>query len=737
MAKLNSGNPYSLSEIFTGENDKIVIPDLQRDYCWGNPFTEGASESLVTSFMESLVHLDRKTDITMGLIYGFYDELTPYHLQLCDGQQRLTTLFLIIGMMNRRLEDNRFRDILISNFELHEDDGEPHLLYGIRESSLYFLSDLTTRFFLVPSIATEDIEDQHWFLNSYKQDSTILSILIAIRSIEKCLDAYLEPNELPVFGDFLLNHLKFLFYDMNNRQNGEETFVVINTTGEPLSANQNLKPLVIMENPDYVRIDNVTGEKFSTSKDWEEMETWFWQHRHRNNVDTANEGMLAFLHCVRVLSCVSERDWFNVIEVIGDKFPVKEVSMECIWDWFCAYKRIVETDFSRLHSSNISYPNTQVHYTQKDLYSLLPTMLYCKKFPNATDISLQRIYHLFYNMSRYRTTTRSSQKDSVNVPAYRACRLVEELMSDDILSILKIDAFDVDEEIGKLRFLQFFSDDSDARMEVEQLFSQAESWSVYNGRIATLINWSTVLNDEQKFDAKVSIDEFKLLFQRVKCLFYEKSNLNPLRRALLAYGVKHYPMSIGQTNRTLCAGEEWRKLFEYGDPKLQSFVREADVDTLISEFEDQTSPYYLLIKNGKYLDFSQNHRIRIHALGVIELMEKEKASADFILFHRGVAFRKTMVNMNAWHGFWAWSNDEFTVFYAMSARYNLTLDMQILESGYRIVAWLDRRPVKKTLPTIMLQELGFVEEEGQWAYHIINDPNIAKQTFINFTESLS
>ena len=40
MNKLISGNTYSLKEIFSGENDKIIIPDLQRDYCWGNPYSK-------------------------------------------------------------------------------------------------------------------------------------------------------------------------------------------------------------------------------------------------------------------------------------------------------------------------------------------------------------------------------------------------------------------------------------------------------------------------------------------------------------------------------------------------------------------------------------------------------------------------------------------------------------------------------------------------------------------------
>ena len=33
--KFTSGNEYCIRELF-GDNTKIIIPDLQRDYCWGD-----------------------------------------------------------------------------------------------------------------------------------------------------------------------------------------------------------------------------------------------------------------------------------------------------------------------------------------------------------------------------------------------------------------------------------------------------------------------------------------------------------------------------------------------------------------------------------------------------------------------------------------------------------------------------------------------------------------------------
>ena len=120
--KLESGQEYTLKQLFNGKN-KIVIPDLQRDYCWGNNVwnEQGKKESeLVSGFIENLFELKTNAIQTLGLIYGY--ESPKHHIQLCDGQQRITTLFLLIGLINRRVQDNKFQAYLISNEELNKDD---------------------------------------------------------------------------------------------------------------------------------------------------------------------------------------------------------------------------------------------------------------------------------------------------------------------------------------------------------------------------------------------------------------------------------------------------------------------------------------------------------------------------------------------------------------------------------------------------------------------------------------
>lgn len=71
--------------------ERIVIPMIQRDYAQGRESAE--VKRVRERFLEALVQAITDTPITLDLIYGDIDKkgvLTPL-----DGQQRLTTLFLL------------------------------------------------------------------------------------------------------------------------------------------------------------------------------------------------------------------------------------------------------------------------------------------------------------------------------------------------------------------------------------------------------------------------------------------------------------------------------------------------------------------------------------------------------------------------------------------------------------------------------------------------------------------
>ena len=49
-----SGSAYSIKELF-GEDTKIVIPDLQRDYCWGDKAYSEANGKQLTELVSYFV----------------------------------------------------------------------------------------------------------------------------------------------------------------------------------------------------------------------------------------------------------------------------------------------------------------------------------------------------------------------------------------------------------------------------------------------------------------------------------------------------------------------------------------------------------------------------------------------------------------------------------------------------------------------------------------------------------
>lgn len=149
MEKLKSGETYKITDLFTDKRH-IIIPDLQRDYCWGDKKHGDNNIELVSGFLDSLNSIfkeNQNKSIKLGMIYAYEYPKDSERIYLCDGQQRITTLYLLLGMLYRETKNEAVKNCLISEVEL-QDDQEPRLQYAIRESTLYFLSDLVCNFFL-------------------------------------------------------------------------------------------------------------------------------------------------------------------------------------------------------------------------------------------------------------------------------------------------------------------------------------------------------------------------------------------------------------------------------------------------------------------------------------------------------------------------------------------------------------------------------------------------------------
>ncbi len=622
-----TGENYNLAELFSGAR-KIIIPDLQRDYCWGDSIHTNEKKELVTDFILNLFEQYEEKlfqhQLSLGLIYGY--ESPENHIQLCDGQQRITTLYLLLGFLNRKTK-NAFRSHLLPDQAFIDDVPEPYLHYAIRESSLYFMSDLVRDFFLtnIREDSVEKICEKPWFFNEYKSDPTICSMLKTLQIIENLLSDKTDDWCLR-FGLFLLSQLTFLYYDMGNRKNGEETFVVINTTGEPLSATQNLKPLICNHkiNCEYKR-NNGNGQEISASVDWENIETWFWKNRNVNNSnDTADAGFNEFLRWVTILE---EQDEESIKRILKDgiyTFPIDKISFQIIYDYweivvFLTQKWEKHLAFNRdiLSPAEINIDNNQKRkmLKQVDCFLLLPLIAYCyKNKVKNNDRNLLRFYKFISNVRRIDNVTKAVNDVFIDI-MYIAKNYTDviDAREDDKISATILSK----EEKRKMQILYDCSSDSSNREKIEEAFWDAQSNEFWRGEINVLLNWAST-------DDLFSLEEFVKIKQKFNIVFTEGKSAgwtkDIVRRALLVRITDSYPITLNASGSYLSLGyhsSEWNQLFKNKEVEIKQFI--LDITSGPSDFVEKCnqfitnsqsiSTWYDLIQEYYMLDYADTKRI--------------------------------------------------------------------------------------------------------------------------------
>ena len=544
---------YTLRNLFSGKERKIIIPDIQRDYCWGD------RSDLASSFAESLAALwnDKKKKntsgaINLGMIYGYEEPENSGRIHLCDGQQRLTTLFLLLGLINRKTSF-RFKDYLGDDKNEYRN---PRLLYSIRESTLYFLSDLTYEFFMKDDDCgdtAEDIRRRPWYFADYDNDPSICSILKAIDGMNKTLDSLETPEE---FGDFLLDS-EFIYYDLGNRVNGEETFVLINTTGEPLTATENLKPKLV-------------SSSLEDSRKWEKWEQFFWSKRGNNN-DTSDNGLNEFFRWISIINLSIDGKDEEVSDLLKDgRYTIEAIKKNGIGDidaYFEIVRRIAEDEIIKgFFKGLLKYiAPEKTGNAATDRLRIVPILLYLRKFPEADSVDIKRIVGFFENLVR-----RDNSGAGERMP--KCLRLVNSMESRDILSFLNNDRTRLisaitEEEVVKLEIIR---KESARRGDVEKEFEELQESPYFDGNITPLLRWSS--SDDELSSESFSFEEFQRYSRTFKDVFtdwqkekpdVQQKDLDVVRRTLLKSAPNDdycdYPYYA--CNWTLCSEvSEWKKL---------------------------------------------------------------------------------------------------------------------------------------------------------------------------------
>jgi hypothetical protein len=333
--ELISNEYYSLSELLKTDNRKIIIPDFQRDYCWGDKTHGEKNIDIVSGFLDTLFeeYESKSENVLLGKIDVY--ESPKNHIYLTDGQQRLTTLYLIIGMLHKAIQNGeiktKLKACMISDFEENDDDKEPYLQYAVRESTVFFLRDLVNEYFIKEnSIKVSEIKSQPWYFSEYNLDPSIISMLNAIEIIDRKLNTNRDIN-VSGLSEFVINSIKIQYYDVKDKHHGEERFVIINTTGKSLTVSENIKPILI---------GNVENKEFAQK--WESRESWFWEKRDKLKENISDFGVNQFL--IWCFQIIDRQDDVDIIKKAKELLKNKnnEVYLIKIQAYFDALHLLLE-----------------------------------------------------------------------------------------------------------------------------------------------------------------------------------------------------------------------------------------------------------------------------------------------------------------------------------------------------------------------------------------------------------
>ena len=204
----------------------IEIPLIQRDYAQGRdmPKVEDIRRRFVGALKKALIN---KEPITLDFVYGEIDNnrtLIPL-----DGQQRLTTLFLLHWYIARREGVSEDKLAFLTKFS-----------YATRYSAREFCKRLVSpeyqpdfnRFKL-----SEEITDQNWMPLDWENDSTISAMLRMIDYIHVMFNN--SCNNL--WPRLEAGCISFYFLPIKQLGATDDLYIKMNSRGKPLTEFENVK----------------------------------------------------------------------------------------------------------------------------------------------------------------------------------------------------------------------------------------------------------------------------------------------------------------------------------------------------------------------------------------------------------------------------------------------------------------------------------------------------------------
>lgn len=287
------GKRLSFFQLFEREG-RVVIPIVQREYAQGRQ--EPAVEVVRRNFVRTIFNYlaDGKPFRDLDFIYGASRNGCFVPL---DGQQRLTTLFLLHWYLCQASDNGalkkKYRGRLL-------EDGHSRFSYETRDSSAAFCDCLMGCEVglgeMKEARLSDHLRNEAWFFSAWKQDATIQSMLVMLDEIH---------SQFAGRGDFFASLLDesepvitFLFIDMAAFRRTDDLYVKMNSRGKPLTTFEHFKAVLegLLKKLDTE--EDKISERFSRKMDadWTDM---LWDFRAESGeLDTIDDEMVNYIRFV-------------------------------------------------------------------------------------------------------------------------------------------------------------------------------------------------------------------------------------------------------------------------------------------------------------------------------------------------------------------------------------------------------------------------------------------------------
>ena len=726
-----AGETKSFRGLFSRDSHFLVtIPIIQRDYAQGREDESEIRELFLNSIVEAL---EENTALDLDFVYGSIEGEQTKSFCPLDGQQRLTTLFLLhwyLAWANHQFDD--FQAFISEN-------GKSRFTYSVRPSSGEFFDELVR---WKPDKEPGDvaslrdfIEDQPWFYRWWNRDPTIQSSLTMLEAIHQRTDQPLGLYDRLV--DSNNPNITFQLLDLKDFGLTDDLYIKMNARGKPLTSFEVFKARLesrIQELlPDAER--KLDGDKVSTGKyfsqkidrDWAD---FFWKCRSKGSQLFDNEVM----NLIGVIALVTRNPVSEDFDATLEQ--LREFSRPSSYHYFaslnCLDKDHIESFIDLLEfvattqGINCYLPNP--HYYDEDKvfrgllregrrtsYPLLIQFFAYLKFlqQHGSDCDAETFFdwmRVIVNLTENSNIERPEQfKSSLGSIA----KLVDqssgilEFIADDSSYITPFSRQQIREERIKARLMEKGG-------EWRKAVLTAEQHPYFSGQIEFLLDFSGILDswkEEPRLDwsdetARFHFDSFEC-YRKKSSQIFEGSRLKAwgnfrTERALLTFG--DYLLKKGQNSsfledadspiswKRLLRGEQldepgskrgyFRELLDSID--LEKGVKES-LDKVIATNRAGKEWRQLLVDDHRLIEYCGKRKIRFIGENNIFLLRRERRSTDHAdLFSYNLFLSK--VEPKVKKGDWApFTSTEYK--FAKSDAYEPSFTISASTANFGIEVW--------------------------------------------------